>query len=222
MKKYLKWIIGFIVVCGLFSACTTEETDTTNTADTSTSNTSNTTEETTNASEENVSEEVVKEENKSKIEAGMYKVGTDIPAGEYLVQSTGMAYFEATKDSSGEFTSIIFNDNLTSDAHAYVTLNDGEYFKLERGEMYPVASAPSVVPEDGLYTDGMYKVGTDIPAGEYKVILTSITGMGYLEVSTNSRHTFDTIVANENVTADTYITVKDGQYLTLSGLNIQK
>ena len=67
----------------------------------------------------------------------------------------------------------------------------------------------------------MFKVGKDIPAGEYKVILDSTIGMGYLEVSSNSSHQLSSIVTNENVTADTYITVKDGQYLKLNDVKIQ-
>ena len=158
----------------------------------------------------------------SALKAGTYKVGTDISAGEYLVFSIGHAYIESASDSSGNLESIIFNDNLMNDAHSYVTLKDGEYFKMTGGEMYPVEDAKSVIPEDGLYQDGMYKVGKDIPAGEYKVILTSNLGMGYLEVSSDSSHQLGSIITNDNVQADTYITVQENQYLKLQGLEIQK
>lgn len=160
------------------------------------------------------------EKETKKIKAGTYKVGSDIPAGEYLVISKSMAYIQSAKDSTGNLESIVFNDNLSSGSNSYVTLNEGEYFKLTGGEMYPVAEAPSIVPKDGLYKDGMYKVGSDIPAGEYKVKLTG--GMGYTEVSTSSRHQLDNIVSNENLQADSYITVKDGQYLKMTGVQIQK
>ena len=66
----------------------------------------------------------------------------------------------------------------------------------------------------------MYKVGKDIPAGEYKVKLTG--GMGYTEVTTSSRHQLDNIVSNDNLQADSYITIKDGQYLKMTGVEIQK
>lgn len=154
--------------------------------------------------------------NDSKIKEGMYKVGTEIPAGEYLViVNSLMGYIEGAKDSTGSLDSIIFNDNLFSDSHSYVTLQDGEFFKLQGAEMYPLAEAPSIVPEDGVYRNGMYRVGEDLPAGEYKVTLDSESSLGYLEVSSNSRHTLDSIVTNENLQADMYITVKDGQYLKL-------
>lgn len=87
--------------------------------------------------------------------------------------------------------------------------------------MYPVAEAPSVIPEDGLYKDGMYKVGEDIPAGEYKITLIS-NFMGYYEVTADSRHDLYSIITNENVQGDTYLTIQDGQYIKLSGVQIQK
>lgn len=160
----------------------------------------------------------------NQITAGTYIVGDDIPAGEYLVFSDGMTYFESATDSTGELDSIIFNANLINGAHAYVTVNDGEYFKLQNGEMYPVEQAPSVQPDDGIYRDGMYKAGQDIDPGEYHVTLNEDApmDMGYLQVSSDSSHNFDSIITNENVQSDTYITVSEGQYLTISNLTIER
>ncbi|MFT4413769.1 hypothetical protein ACLM5H_07915 [Fredinandcohnia humi] len=221
-KRWWFWLIVVIVVITLASGGGDETTDQANEAD-QTEQTADETKNNEDAKEEEApAEEEQPAEDDARIESGTYKVGTDVPAGEYVVFSSGMAYIENAKDSTGQLESIIFNDNLPSDSHSYVTLNDGEYFKLQGAEMYPVDKAPSVVPENGVYEDGMYKVGKDIPAGEYKVILNSASGMGYLEVSTNSRHQIDGIVTNENVTADMYITVKDGQYLTLRDLKIEK
>ncbi|WP_164220049.1 hypothetical protein [Virgibacillus sp. YIM 98842] len=155
------------------------------------------------------------------ITAGTYKIGEDIPSGEYLIFANGMGYIESASDSTGELDSIIFNDNLANDAHAYVTLQDGEYFKLQSAEMYPVEDAPSVKPDDGVYADGMYRVGDDIPAGEYQIILDSSIGMGYYEVASDSTHQLGSIVTNENVEADTYLTVSEGQYLKLQDVKIQ-
>lgn len=162
------------------------------------------------------------EDESNKIEAGTYKVGDDIPAGEYLVFASGMGYIENSSDSTGAIDSIIFNDNLLNGAHSYVTLNEGNYFKLQGAEMYPVEEAPSVIPEDSVYADGMYKVGQDIPAGEYKIILDSSIGMGYYEVSKDSSHQITSIVTNENVQADTYLTISEGQYIKLQDVKIEK
>lgn len=207
---YTRWwfiLIAIIIVLGAIGSNANKTT-------TNTNNTANNTN--SNADKNTVANE---SENKDKIKAGTYKVGTDIPAGEYIVFSSNNGYIECSKDSTGSFENIIFNDNLLNGANSYVTLNDGEYFKIQRAEMYPVSSSPSVKPEDGIYKNGTYKVGTDIPAGEYKV---KDNGNGYIEVTTNSRHDLLNIVSNENLNGDSYITVSEGQYIKINNATIQK
>lgn len=60
--------------------------------------------------------------------------------------------------------------------------------------------------------EGMYKVGVDIPAGEYNVTA-ELGESAYLEVSADS--TGDSIITNDVFENNLYITVTDGQYLTL-------
>lgn len=63
--------------------------------------------------------------------AGTYKVGTDLPAGEYKLTSTDTvpAYWEVTNSSAPD-AQIVGNDNFTG--NAYVTVSDGQYLKLVR------------------------------------------------------------------------------------------
>ncbi|TKC14384.1 hypothetical protein [Robertmurraya kyonggiensis] len=224
-KRWWVWLLALIVIIAL-TQCGDDETiepaNETKTEDTTLSNQTEEQDEATNETSDEEEQQVEEEDEDTQIKAGTYKIGTDLPAGEYLVFADSTAYIESASDSTGELDSILFNDNLPNGAHSYVTLNEGEYFKLQGGHMYPVDSAPSVVPDDGLYENGMYKVGQDIPAGEYKVILDSTVGMGYLEVAKDSRHQIDSIVTNENVQADMYITISEGQYIKLQDVKIQK
>lgn len=226
-KKWWVWLIALIVIFALVQGGDDEEQtdqealDTTETEENQTNNEANVEEPSNQPDEDENTNNENTEGTADAIEPGTYKVGEDIPAGEYIVFADGMGYIESASDSTGQLESIIFNDNLMNDAHTYVTIEDGEYFKLQGAEMYPVDSAPTVEPADGVYRDGMYKVGTDIPAGEYKVILDSDIGMGYIEVSKNSRHTLDSIITNDNLQADSYITVEDGQYLKLQDVYIE-
>ncbi len=217
-KKWWFWVIVVIFVIALASIggddepvndIATEKTTEDNKNEASTTNDSKT------------NEDKQEKKNEGKIKSGTYKVGTDISAGEYIVFANGYTYIESSKDSSGKLEGIIFNDNLSKDSHSYVTLHDGEYFKFQDGDMYSIEQAPSIVPIDGIYKDGMYKVGKDIPAGEYKIIYNADTGLGYYEVSKSSSHQLEDIVTNENVEADTYITVSDGQYIKLQGVTIE-
>ncbi|WP_406537401.1 hypothetical protein [Methanobrevibacter sp.] len=145
--------------------------------------------------------------------SGEYKVGDDIPAGEYYVKCDGYnLYVEVASDSSGDLDSIIYN--LNTEGGAYITVNDGEYLKIQGGNLYELDKAPDRGAEDGYYKDGMYKVGEDIPAGEYQVESTG--DLAYIEVSGDSRHQIDGIITNDNFESNKYITIEDGQYLTLS------
>jgi hypothetical protein len=159
------------------------------------------------------------EENKDDyIKAGMYKVGKDIPAGEYILYGNGsMAYYQVTKDSSGNFDSIISNDNFSGTR--YVTVTDGQYIEFRSAKMLPVEKAPAQQPKGDRYIAGMYKVGKDIPAGEYKVIA---EGMAYLEVSKDSAGNIDSIITNDNFNGEKYITIQDGQYIKLVNCYIVK
>ena len=148
---------------------------------------------------------------------GMYKIGADMTAGEYVLVGKGMSYFEVDKDSSGQMDSIISNDNFSN--RSIITVQDGQYLKIQNCTAYAFKDAPKVeVSADGFLSAGMYKVGVDLPAGEYKVIA---DGMGYVEVNTASLHSLNNIVSNDNFQGERYITVKDGQYLKLGGAKIK-
>lgn len=153
---------------------------------------------------------------------GTYKVGSDIPEGEFYIEADAIqGYFEVTKDSSGKADSIIANDNFTT--HTYVTVKKGQYIKII-GTAKKSSDVSAIKPKDGKYSDGMYKVGKDIAPGEYKVYLdeNASLGMGYVEVSKDSTHTINSIIANENIQGDMYQTLKKGQYVKLQGAYIKK
>ena len=65
-----------------------------------------------------------------------------------------------------------------------------------------------------VYYSSTYKVGTDIPAGEY--VLFPNESSAYFERSSDSSGNLDSIIANDNFTSNSIITVSDGEYLKLS------
>lgn len=81
------------------------------------------------------------------------------------------------------------------------------------------ASADVSSSEDKVYKDGTYKVGSDLPAGEYKFTQTSSYG-GYVERASDSSMELDSIISNELTTEEgssIYVTVNDGEYLKIQG-----
>lgn len=147
-------------------------------------------------------------------ESGMYKVGTDIPAGEYFVMSDeyNSAYIELASDSTGEFESTIMNDII--DTFRFITVTDGQYITIDDAQFTEADNAIITQPEDGIYVEGMYRVGIDIPAGEY-LVQSEDSDMGFVEVTSNSTGNFDDIITNEIVEGSIYITISDGQYIKI-------
>ncbi len=203
-KKWWFWVIIVIVVIATASASGSED-----------ANTNDKPVEIQQSGEINANTEE-KEELDIWTKAGTYKVGTEIPAGEYIVVATsGNCYVEVNKDSSGSFDSIVSNDNTST--RLYVTLIDGQYFKVSGGKFAIEDKVAPFEPENGIYDQGVYKVGKDIPAGEYKIIANDSNC--YIEVSSDSYMTFNSIITNDNISLgeSTYITVSNGQYLKFNG-----
>lgn len=151
--------------------------------------------------------------------SGMYKVGTDIPAGEYvLVQDDStLAYFQVSSSSDGKFESIVANDNF--DGRSIITVSDGQYLNVTRANIYSIDKAPAINKSAGYLTDGMYRVGIDIPAGEYKIVPTDNVS-GYYELAEDSSHLFSSIIGNGLISNEQYLTIEDGQYLKLTRAKI--
>lgn len=142
---------------------------------------------------------------------GTYKVGTDIAAGEYnlMCNSTYGGYYSINRDSTGSLYSIINNGNFSY--NAIVKVEDGQYLELSRCTLSPISEMPLID-----YTQGtMFKIGYQLPAGEYKLQSNSEYG-GYYAVLTGLTGSIYDISTNDNFHGQTYITVQDGQYLELS------
>lgn len=215
-KRWWFWAIIIIIVIGAIGS---SGMDTLNESTSQVSDNQNSTDKPINQDKEKVVEgqkETKKQEEPkvTKYKAGNYKVGTDLPAGEYKIYTDDfMGYFEVSKDSSGNFDSIIANDNFTS--FTYLTVSDGQYLKLQMCYAIPAGEAEPY-KSDGGYGPGKYKVGFDIPAGEYNVKKEEGQLFGYIEISKDSSSSFDSIVSNDNFETNKYVTVKDGQYLKIN------
>lgn len=142
---------------------------------------------------------------------GQYKVGIDIPAGEYVLLSDyESAYFSVSSDANGD--DIIINDNFVY--NSVITIDDGQYIELKR--CYAVHT-DDVAPLDKTKAS-MFRVGKDIPSGEYALVPDSEDGYYCIY---NDSHQVD-IISNNNFTGNTYVNVSDGQYLVLSRCSIKE
>ena len=170
-----------------------------------------------NKSADNAKKPPVAIQNKTDaIPPGMYKVGKDILANEYIITGHGMIYMQAAKDSTGSFDSIIFNDNFEN--RMWVTLKSGQYFTFKGDAvMYPAGNIEAhkvKLIKDKYYPPGMYKAGVDLPPREYKLYPRKDMP-GYVSLSNFSSHDSKDILMNDNFRSARYITVKNQQFMKL-------
>lgn len=146
-------------------------------------------------------------------EEGQYKVGTDIPVGEYVLLATdNSGYFSVSSDANG--SDILFNDNF--ETNSIITVKKNEYLKLSRCIALPAIEYYKYFVINTERYGTMLKVGKDIKPGEYK--LETNGSSGYYCIYDNSRH--GDIVANDNFDNSCYVSVESGQYIILSNCRI--
>lgn len=146
--------------------------------------------------------------------AGSYRVGTDIPAGEYKITCIGShAYYCVYPDTSK--SDILSNGNFTT--CTYVSVSDGQLLEV-KGSSF--VRADSATPSTAFSGQGIYKVGFDIQPGEYNITASESSGGYYAVLSTVDANTPFNIVDNDNFEGNSFVSVRDGQYLEISRASI--
>ena len=141
-------------------------------------------------------------------EADTYKIGTDMPAGEYkLFALEEYASYDLTGDARGE-EYIAYNSIET---FAYVVVEDGQFLEISEAFAVPVEDVDPVEPVDGKFGPGVYRIGVDIEPGEYKV--TSIGEYASYDIATDAN--FIEYVDYGSIEKSNYVEVRDGEYLEL-------
>ncbi len=145
---------------------------------------------------------------KAKALAGKtYKVGTDIPAGEYFI-GNGTNWF-VFSNISAPLESVITGGSTQT----YITVDAGNYINVESGTLYPVASAPVLGAVDGKYPAGFYKVGRDIPAGEYDLFEVSGPDTSMYMICKDSYCQLESVLDMNAITGKKHVTLAEGQYI---------
>lgn len=142
-----------------------------------------------------------------------------VPAGEYaFVTFEGSGQYFVEKDDAGN---IIDNENFDSFGYVYVhgagnIQIDAVLINLNDFDTLGVSSAKEIyeiLNDKTDYKDGAwYKVGVDIPAGEYVI---ESYGEGYIAIMSGPVGKSE-IIDNEIFNGRYAVNVSDGQYLKIS------
>ena len=150
--------------------------------------------------------------------AGVYKVGTDIPAGSYtLTAGDYSGYYEVKSKNTTGLDDVLFNQSF--DAREYVTVSDGQYLALNDATMISTSNAGKLLPFNGYYKPSTFKVGFDIPAGTYN-IKPVVDDYGtkysvYMAVRNQENPTYDSELYSDDFGSTRQYTFKDGEYVQI-------
>lgn len=147
---------------------------------------------------------------------GVYMLLIGVPESSYqnslaTIEEVANSFRYSSDESSGM--------GKTEDGQSHVS-NTNSSASNDQATNQAINSFSNESIKNEMISDGTYKVGADIPAGEYKLTSTDSLG-GYWEVKESSAADAK-IIENDNFHNSTYVTVTDGQYLKLSGCTGQK
>ena len=156
---------------------------------------------------------------------GVYLVGTDIPAGLYKGATVSDTYSDWQLSSDANGSSIIASDPVTS-GQFYVQVKQGQYLKLSGVQIVNAAAAAPAKMRSSV-GDGVYLVGTDIPAGRYRGQATFDDGNWKISSDANGAsvvHSADWLFVSSRGRRKPpfYIQVKKGQYLELFSVKVRR
>ncbi|MDE5602068.1 MAG: TFIIB-type zinc ribbon-containing protein [Clostridia bacterium] len=162
--------------------------------------------------------------------AGVYLVGKDIPAGEYVLYPnvskkdgdvTPVLEVRKTRESATNISDFLYRKEFHM--RQYVNLNDGEYIAFEYALMYLPENIKLKPLDENGYSAAQLKVGVDIPAGEY-VIVGQNKQTQYFRTRKPEAELYSTSALNSPDMISfgyaenrVYLRVNDGEYLTFAG-----
>ena len=155
----------------------------------------------------------------SYYDSGTYCVGTDLPAGDYML----LEYEDAV------FASIIVRTEAAEDsgllAHHLVNgqsvihLEAGTWVTFSEARAYPLKKAPRA--GEGPWGEGGYLVGEMLPAGEYLLTPTDLAPLSSYSVYDGILGTNAQLTRFEVLRGETTIELHEGEYIELSGCGLK-
>ncbi|ERJ11207.1 hypothetical protein [Haloplasma contractile] len=161
-------------------------------------------------------EETPEDTGDESYDAGTYKVGTDLVAGEYYLVSNEDEEGKLKINECDESCSKVLVDKEFSNNY-YVAVTEGHSITVEGAVMYSVNHKPNpgiTYISSMTIEEGMYKVGTDIPEGSY--MLDNIDQTGYFKILSGLGKDA-TIIDEGSINLNVSKHLAKGQYIIIEG-----
>lgn len=149
---------------------------------------------------------------------GIYEVGTDIPAGQYMLidnANTDARWASFVYSTDPEFVNVIKTEYFNN--YNLIQVNEGEYLRLQRCRAVPLEFAPTIEPTNNAFEEGYYTVGVHIPSGTYELQNPSTTDGGYCLVYSDLRRISYTYYDMPPEQTNVMIQLSDGNLVYLAG-----
>lgn len=153
--------------------------------------------------------------------SGTFAVGTTVAPGTY--RSSGTGYWERLNCATGAFECILSNNNASGQEYVTILPTD-RYFSTTRMSRWVPESSLSAQNATSFSGSGMYKVGFDIQPGTYQSSGQSSNYSGYWERLSCATGELDCILANDNNSGSTIVTIlpSDAYFRTVRNLTWTK
>lgn len=156
-------------------------------------------------------------------ESGTYLIGTDMPAGIYTLKEDAYALFpsvivradDAAQGALIEYSMVINTAMIALEPGMYVTLTDVIAYPYER------ETAETALDQNGTAQEGAYWVGAQIPEGTYQISVADKAPLSSYSVYDDIPGRESQLVKFEVIDAPVEISLKSGEYISLSGSSLQ-
>ncbi len=152
---------------------------------------------------------------------GCGSVGSVLTGRQSGTQPTGTSEYGGWPTTATELD--IFGDPTSSSDDELESLRSAldELLKqieqsLPTGGSDKLPTSTTALPETGIWEEGVYLVGVDIPAGEY----CAIGDYGYVERYSDDTLAYESMIAFTGVWNRAYFLVEDGEYLIVDELTV--
>lgn len=153
----------------------------------------------------------------ARYESGVYLVGRDIPAGDYVLGENADALFAGVLVRAGEdeaSATLVYSPVY---GQALIHLTSDTWLTLSEAWARPMAEAETVGLVDGAAREGAYLVGAQLPAGEYTAVIDERAPISSLSIYDGILGTDAALTRYELLREDTPVTLAEGDYVELSG-----